>query len=131
MPATGDIFGIGIDIVETERIEQSIREFGDRFVERIFTPAEQLYCNKMQRPGPHYAVRFAAKEAVAKAFGTGIGKNLEWTDMEILRNDLGKPHVMLTGQGKKYAEQSGITSVLISLSHSEHYATANALAVRG
>ena len=70
------IFGIGIDVVEVERIEKSIAEFGERFVERVFTQEERAYCESQKRPAIHYAARFAAKEAVAKAFGTGIGKEL-------------------------------------------------------
>ena len=76
------IFGIGIDVVEVERVESSIAEFGERFVSRVFTEAERAYCESQKRPAIHYAARFAAKEAVAKALGTGIGKELSWLDME-------------------------------------------------
>ena len=131
LTGTLQIYGIGIDIVDTKRIEESLSKFEDRFVDRIFTPAEQAYCKKMRFPAPHYAARFAAKEAVAKALGTGIGKDLEWTDMEILRDDLGKPYLVLSGQGAAFAREQGITEVMISLSHSDNHAAANAVAVCG
>ncbi|MDF1754965.1 MAG: holo-ACP synthase [Verrucomicrobiales bacterium] len=123
------IYGIGIDIVDTKRIEDSITDYGDRFIDRIFTQRERTYCGKMRYPAPHYAVRFAAKEAIAKSFGTGIGENLNWTDMEILRDELGKPYVVLSGDGKTFADKHGITSVMVSLSHSDNHAAANAVAI--
>lgn len=125
------IYGIGIDIVETDRIATSIREYGERFTGRVFTSAEREYCDRMRFAERHYAARFAAKEAIAKAFGTGIGANLEWSNMEILRNAEGKPFVQLSGAGKEFAAKAGITSILISLSHSDHHAAANAVAVCG
>jgi holo-[acyl-carrier protein] synthase len=123
------IYGIGIDIVETRRIEESLSQFGDRFIDRIFTRKERTYCAKMRLPAPHYAARFAAKEAIAKAFGTGIGENLNWTDTEILRDSLGKPYVVLSGAGQTFAAEKGITQVMISLSHTDHYAAAHAVAI--
>ncbi len=123
------IYGIGIDIVDTKRIEESLSQGGDRLIDRIFTRKERTYCAKMRNPAPHYAARFAAKEAIAKAFGTGIGEKLNWTDMEILRDSLGKPYVVLTGVGKAFAEERGITQIMISLSHSDQHAAANAVAI--
>ena len=125
------IYGIGIDIVETERIEDSVAEFGERFLNRLFTEKEQAYCDKMRFSAPHYAARFAGKEAVAKCFGTGIGESLGWTDVEILRDELGKPFVVLSGEGKVFAEENGITEIMISLSHSDNHAAANAVAICG
>jgi len=126
-----ELFGIGIDVVEVERIESSMAEFGERFAEKVFTPAEREYCESQRRPGLHYAARFAAKEAVAKAFGTGIGKDLGWLDMEVRRKDSGEPELVLTGAGATFAERQGIAAVKISLSHAKDYAAANAVAVRG
>ena len=123
------IFGIGIDIVETSRIEESIGRFADRFLDRIYTKAEQAYCAKMKYPGRHYAARFAAKEAISKAFGTGIGAEVGWADLEILRQGTGEPFVLLHGAGKEFAAQNGITKIMVSLSHADHYAAANALAI--
>lgn len=122
------IFGIGIDIVETDRIADSIERFGERFLARVFTEAERAYCDRMKQPARHYAARFAAKEAVAKAFGTGIGAEVGWNEIEILREDHGEPRVVLHGQGKETAARFGITRILISLSHADHYAAAHALA---
>lgn len=122
-----NIFGIGIDVVEVERIASSMDEFGDRFADRVFTAAERAYCEKQKRPEIHYAARFAAKEAVAKAFGTGIGQDLSWLDMEIGRRDSGEPEVFLTGDGAKFAEKNNIAQIKISLTHAQHYAAANAV----
>jgi holo-[acyl-carrier protein] synthase len=123
------LFGIGIDVVEVERIESSMAEFGARFASKIFTAGERAYCDSQKRPAIHYAARFAAKEAVAKAFGTGIGKDLGWLDMEIVRKDSGEPELVLSGVGKAYAGQKGIAEVKISLTHAQHYAAANAVAL--
>ena len=125
------IFGIGIDVVEVERIEHSLQEFGERFIARVFTEAERRYCDAQRQPGLHYAARFAAKEAVAKAFGTGIGKDLEWLDMEITRKESGEPGLLLGGVGKAFAEAHGIVEIKISLTHAKQYAAANAVALRG
>ena len=123
------LFGIGIDVVEVERIESSMAEFGERFATKIFTAGERAYCDAQKRPAIHYAARFAAKEAVAKAFGTGIGKELGWLDMEIVRKDSGEPELVLSGAGRAYAEEKGIAEVKISLTHAQHYAAANAVAL--
>lgn len=120
------LFGIGIDVVEVERIGSSIDEFGEKFLSRIFTEAERAYCQSQKRPVIHFAARFAAKEAIAKSFGTGIGKEVSWLDMEILRQPSGEPVVKLYGAGKKFAEQIKVSDIKISLTHAEHYAAANA-----
>ncbi len=125
------IFGIGIDIVETERIAKSIERFGDRFLDRVYTQAERAYCDKMKFPERYYAARFAAKEAISKTFGTGINHQVGWKDMEVLRRESGEPYVVLSGGAKAFAEENGITEVKISLSHADHYAAANAVACQG
>ena len=83
-----DLEGIGIDVVEISRILSSMEEFGDKFLARIFTDRERAYCERQKRPEMHYAARFAAKEAISKAFGTGIGREVGWLDMEILKKPL-------------------------------------------
>ncbi|MGB6219645.1 holo-ACP synthase [Haloferula sp.] len=123
------LFGIGIDVVEVERIESSMSEFGDRFAEKVFTQSEREYCDSQRKSGLHYAARFAAKEAISKAFGTGIGKDLGWLDMEIVRKESGEPQLVLSGAGKAFAEKNGIVEVKISLTHARHYAAANAVAM--
>ena len=123
------VFGIGIDVVEVKRIESSMAEFGERFAAKVFTAGEREYCEAQKRPGLHYAARFAAKEAVAKALGTGIGSELGWLDMEVRRRPSGEPELVLEGSGRAFAERHRIARVMISLSHAEHYAAANAVAV--
>lgn len=121
------IFGIGIDVVEVERIASSMAEFGERFATRIFTEKERDYCEKQKRPAIHYAARFAAKEAVAKALGTGIGKEIGWLDIQVQRRPSGEPEIVMAGEGRKFAEANKITQIKISLTHAEHYAAANAV----
>ena len=123
------IFGIGTDVVEVERIAGAIDRFGEMFLARLFTAAERGYCGGQKRPEVHYAARFAAKEAVAKALGTGIGRNLEWLDMEVARNEDGRPALVLGGAGLRFAESHGIREVMISMSHTRTCAVAQALAV--
>lgn len=125
------IFGIGIDVVEVERVESSMAEFGERFASRVFTEAERAYCDSQKRPAIHYAARFAAKEAVAKALGTGIGKDLSWLDMEIRRRESGEPEVFLSGDGAKFSKDNNLGEIKISLTHAQHYAAANAVALTG
>ncbi len=124
-----NLFGIGIDVVEVDRIEAFLGEQGDRFRARLFTIKEQEYCEGHKHPSLHYAARFAAKEAIAKAFGTGIGKELGWLDMEILRKPSGEPEVFLSGRGQQFAERMGIGLIKVSLTHAKQYAAANAVAI--
>ena len=123
------LIGIGIDVVEVDRIADALERHGDAFRDRIFTESERAYCSSQKRPALHYAARFAAKEAVAKAFGTGIGKDLGWLDMEIIRRPSGEPALELSGTGKAYADANGIAEVKISLTHARDYAAANAVAL--
>jgi len=126
----GPIQGIGVDIVETARIAASLERFGDRFLKRVFTQAERDYCSAMPHPERHYAARFAAKEAVSKAFGTGIGTAMGWRDIEILRRESGAPYILLHGPAADLATRLGVTETLVSLSHTDHYAVANAVLVK-
>ena len=104
-----------------------LRSLGRRFLDRIFTTREQEYCGKQKRCAIHYAARFAAKEAVSKAFGTGIGKDVSWLDLEILRKESGEPEVILSGHAQKFAEKNRVGAIKISLTHAQHYAAANAV----
>ena len=122
-----NLIGIGIDVVEVDRVKSSLDEFGDRFLEKLFTKVEQEYCGRQKRPELHLAARFAAKEAIAKAFGTGIGKEVGWLDMEIIRRESGEPEVRLSGNAASYAERRGVVRVMVSLTHAKHYAAANAV----
>ena len=121
------ILGIGIDIIEVERIQKSFERFGERFLKRILHPNEISYCLSHRVPGPFLAARFAAKEAISKAFGTGIGAQLGWQDMEIGRKDSGEPFVILHQAGQLLLEASGGGSLRISLSHTQAHAAAVAI----
>ncbi len=124
------VFGIGIDVVEVERIASSIARHGDAFLDKIFTPAERKYCESRKIPAIHYAARFAAKEAVAKALGTGIGRNAGLHDLEIFHDPQGAPKLHLSGAAEAFANAHGITNIQISLTHTQQYAAANAIAVK-
>ena len=121
------ILGTGIDIIEVARIAASYEKFGERFVNRILLPDEIAYCLQHRKPAPFLAVRFAAKEAISKACGTGIGAQLGWQDMEIRRKESGEPFVVLHGKGKILFESRGAKALHISLSHTENYAAATAI----
>src|SRR2546430_600070 len=85
------VLGVGVDLVECGRIQRSIDRFGDRFLHRVFTDGEIEYSMSMKFPARHLAARFAAKEAVSKAFGTGIGKAMGWRNIDIRKNERGDP----------------------------------------
>jgi holo-[acyl-carrier protein] synthase len=121
------ILGTGIDIIEVARIAASYEKFGERFANRILLPDEISYCLTHKTPAPFLAVRFAAKEAISKAFGTGICAALGWRDMEIRRKESGEPYVVLLGKGRELFAARGAKQLLISLSHTEHYAAATAI----
>jgi holo-[acyl-carrier protein] synthase len=121
------ILGVGIDIIEVARIQSSYERFGDRFLKRILHPNEIAYCLQHKVPGPFLAARFAAKEAISKAFGTGIGAQLGWQDMEVGRKDSGEPFVILHGPGQTLLLERAARIVLISLSHTQAHAAAVAI----
>ena len=123
------IKGIGIDIIETERIGKSIESKGNRFLQRVFTEKEQCFCLERKKMSiQSFAVRFAAKEAVMKALGTGWAQGVGWHDIEIITTSSGKPEILLSGKAAHIAEESGITEVHISMSHTKSYCTAFAIA---
>lgn len=121
------ILGLGIDIIEVARIGLSYKKFGERFVNRILLPNEITYCLSHQNPAPFLAARFAAKEAISKAFGTGIGGSLGWQDVEICRKDSGEPFVVLHGKGRELFLARQARQLLISISHTENYAAVTAV----
>ena len=118
------ILGIGVDIVEVDRIRKAHEQFGERFLREILLEAEIAYCLTYRDPAPSLAVRFAAKEAISKAFGTGIGANLGWHDMEIARRESGAPYVVLHGAGQVLFEHRHAAAIHLSLSHTALYAVA-------
>ena len=116
------IFGLGTDIIEVSRIEKSIEN--RRFLEKIFTEKEIALCQNSANASQRYAVRFAGKEAFMKALGTGWQKNIKFSEIEILNDELGKPYIKLYGTAKKIAEENKIANMHISLSHIKEYANA-------
>lgn len=129
MTAPG-ILGVGVDLIETERMKESIDRWGDRFTHKVFGEEERRYCDSKAEPWRHYAGRFAVKEAVSKAFGTGIGEHIGWLDIEVMRaSDTGAPSVRLSARARALAEQRGAGDVLVSLSHTRRYAVAQAVLV--
>jgi holo-[acyl-carrier protein] synthase len=126
------ILGHGIDIVETGRIRKLIEQHGAHFLDRVYTPAEQHYCEmSKKRTLEHYAGRFAAKEAVLKVLGTGWRGGIAWTDVEITKDPSGQPKVVLTGECLRIAGELGISRWHVSISHIETHATASAIGMRG
>lgn len=116
--------GIGNDIIEVERIGKAIQRYGQKFLDRLFTQAEQAYCLKHRDSERHFAGRFAAKEAIAKALGTGFGTSLHWLDIEITNAPSGKPIVILSELAK---ERFKNPKIYLSISHCKSCATAVAL----
>jgi holo-[acyl-carrier protein] synthase len=124
IPAGTNVVGVGIDSIEVLRIKESIDKHGDHFLNKIFTEEEQAYCGDKAEPAPFYATRFAAKEAMAKAFRTGMGKDFGWLDSEIIHGTAGEPFVQLSGQGEELLKSIGATKALVSLTHLETVASA-------
>jgi len=118
------VVGIGVDLVECARIQHSLDRFGEKFLRRVFTDGEIEYSMSMKFPARHLAARFAAKEAVSKAFGTGIGKAMGWRNIDIRKKPSGEPFLVFTEGAEKLAKERGVTSALITLSHTDHHAMA-------
>jgi holo-[acyl-carrier protein] synthase len=123
------IHGLGTDIVEITRIREMIERHGEFFLERCFTPKEIAWAQKYKDNASRFAGRWAAKEAVVKALGTGFVRGVTFHDIEILPLHTGQPTVQLTGGAQKMATQLGISEIKISISHSEDYAVATAIGV--
>ncbi len=123
------ILGLGTDIVEVDRIAKMIADHGDHFLQRVFTASEIDHCQPRREFAQHYAGRWAAKEAVMKALGTGFTKDVGWTDIEILVKTSGQPYVQLHGPTRAYATGLGIGEILITISHTRSMATATAIAL--
>ena len=123
------IIGHGVDIVEVSRIARLLREHGERFVERTYTPAEAELCRATRRSDERFASRFAMKEAVVKALGTGFAQGVAHTDVATLNEETGRPVVELVGGAARVAKELGITQWRVSLSDSEAYCIASAIAI--
>ncbi len=125
-----NIVGHGIDLVDCSRIQDAIGKHGDRFLKRVYTESELEYCQGRKREIEHLAGRFAAKEAVLKVLGTGWRNGIAWTDVEVVNEGSGKPRVILRGRCREIADQQGMASILVSISHTETTAIASAVASR-
>lgn len=123
------IVGIGTDIVECLRIAQMIERHGETFIGRVFTEYEIEYCSTRKAATQHYAGRWAAKEAVLKAIGTGWIRGISWRDVEVRNQKGGRPTIALGGGAREVCEKQGVTEILISISHCRSHATAYALAI--
>ena len=123
--------GVGVDIIECDRIEKAWKRQGERFLEMVFTESERRYCLGMKNPAPYLAVRFAAKEAVAKCFSTGIGEHLSWQSIEVIKGEREQPLIQLDEKAKALLKKLGGSDVLVSLSHTQQQAIAFAALVGG
>jgi len=129
LPEGGRVLGVGADLVDVERIRGICERHGDRFIERVFTAEERRYCLDMRNPYPHLAARFAAKEAISKAFGTGIGEDLGWQSMGVVHSELMQPLAVLTEGAQTLLQERGGKDVLLTLSHTATTAMAVAILV--
>jgi holo-[acyl-carrier protein] synthase len=118
------IIGTGVDIVEIPRFRNIVERLKDKFIFRVFTPAEQQFCNGHRDPVPHYAARFAAKEALFKALGTGWAKGVTWLDAEVYREGQDAPAMRLHGEAQSLSISLGAQKAHLSLSHTEQWAIA-------
>ncbi len=124
-----EIIAHGIDLVDFPRIADMVERHGDRFVDRVFTAAEQAYARSNRNTVEKYAGRFAAKEAILKLLGTGWRGKIAWTDIEVTNNEAGRPEVALAGEVKVIAERMRIRQISISITHTANFAIASAVAL--
>ena len=124
-----EIVAHGIDLVDCPRIAQMAGRHGERFIDRVFTKAEQAYAKSTKNEIEKLAGRFAAKEAILKLMGTGWRGKIAWTDIEVVNNAMGRPEVTLAGEVKRIAERLGISYVSVSITHTANFAIASAVAL--
>jgi len=118
------IYGIGIDLVMVKRIEEALQRWGERFQRKVFTAYEIDYCSQKRNPSPHFAARFAAKEAFVKALGLGMRRGVHWKDVEVQRGPLGKPLLKLSGRAWEICQRDKIEGLFLSLTHDYEYSSA-------
>ena len=118
------VLGLGTDLIETRRMQESIDRFGERFLQRIFTASEIAYCTRKKNAAESFAARFAAKEAGAKALGTGISRGVSWKEFEVRREVSGRPTLHLSGRAAELAGAMGVRRIQLSLTHSRELAMA-------
>ena len=123
------IVGIGIDLVEVSRIAKALSRWGDRFESRIFTEKEMNYCNSKKDRSQRLACRFAAKEALLKALGTGWRYGINWKEIEVTNDELGKPSILLSGRTEEFSQQIGVKNIFLSITSTENYGAAQVILV--
>jgi len=121
------LVGTGVDLIEIERIAQSIERYGDRFLRRIFTDHEIEYCSRKRGSAESFAARFAAKEAGAKALGTGISRGVTWNEFQVERQPGGRPTLQLRGRAALLATELGVRTISLSLTHTATLAMASVM----
>ena len=121
------VLGVGIDLTQMPRLRRVVARWDERFLQRVFTEQEIAYCRRRRDPIPHFAARFAAKEATLKALGTGLSMGVNWRELEVRRERGQAPTMVLTGRCRAIAEAKGGRRVLLSLSHDGDYAMAQAM----
>ncbi|MBP7341718.1 MAG: holo-ACP synthase [Smithellaceae bacterium] len=118
------IYGIGIDLVENERMEKIIAKWGEKFLSRVFSDGEIAYCSRHAQASLHYGARFAVKEAFLKAIGTGLGRGVRLREIEVVNEESGKPDVHVSGGARRYLDDAGIDRIHLSITHTKNYASA-------
>jgi holo-[acyl-carrier protein] synthase len=118
------VLGVGTDLIEIARIAHSLHRYGDRFLSRIYTPREIVYCRGKKNAAESLAARFAAKEAAAKALGTGISQGISWLELEVVREPGGRPTLQLSGRAAARAKELGVARIALSLTHNRDTALA-------
>jgi holo-[acyl-carrier protein] synthase len=118
------IYGIGIDLVENDRLAKIIAKWNSKFLERVFSEGEIIYCSKHAQSAIHYSARFAAKESFLKALGIGLGRGVQLRDIEVVHDPNGKPDLMVRGGAKAQIEKRNIKKICLSITHTRNYATA-------
>ena len=118
------IYGIGIDLVENDRLTKIIAKWNSKFLDRVFSEGEINYCSRHAQAAMHYSARFAAKESFLKALGTGLGRGVKLREIEVVHDKNGKPDLMLRGEAKAQIEKRKIKKIYLSLTHTRNYATA-------
>lgn len=124
------ILGMGVDIVEIYRMRDAVKKWGDSFLTKIFTPREIGYSNSRRLAHQHFAARFAAKEAVVKAFGEPNKHPIRWTEIEVLNDGEGKPKIEFHNDALKLKKKKKVGDVMVSMSHSDNYAIANVILMK-
>ena len=118
------IYGIGVDIVSIRRIERMLERWGPLFIQRVYTPGEIAFCEGKSNPGQHFALRWAAKEAMLKALGLGLRRGIKWTDIEVVNDPLGRPSLKVYNQAKGFFTDREIKTAFVSISHEKDYGVA-------